>query len=77
MLPIVEPLGLQQWPVEFVEAEVVLLEAVEPAVVGDVVVCWPRFEPGIVLFVSELFHWLEKYIRIFRIMCGSSHIQVF
>ena len=44
---------------------------VEPAVVGDVVVCRPRFEPGIVLFVSELFHWLKKKsclseIRIFR-----------
>ena len=55
-------------------AEAVVSGTVEAAVVGDVVVCWPRFEPGIVLFVSELFHWLEKYIRIFRIMCGSSHI---
>ena len=71
MLPIVEPPGLQQRPVEFVEAEVVLLEAVEPADVGDVVVCWPRVEPGIVQFVAELFHWLEKYIRIFRIMCSN------
>ena len=29
MLPIVEPPGLQQRPVEFVEAEVALLEAAE------------------------------------------------
>ena len=29
MLLIVEPPGLQQWPVEFVEAEVALLEAAE------------------------------------------------
>ena len=60
------------------------LWAVEPAVVEDVVACRPRFEPGIVLFASELFHWLKKrvvcqklgFLEILKLSASSTNLII-